>query len=217
MQNFVYIIGDEKTKETAVVDAGWDVDKIFDIANKEKLKITKIILTHYHYDHVQKANELGDKTKAEIYFHKDDEQFLKSTISQKLKISGNLENSKNFQSKNKKIKLKNNDVIKVGSIKIKIIHTPGHTPGSICLLIENKLLTGDTLFVNSIGRTDLAGGDSAKLFESLQKLKKLKDDIEVYPGHDYGEIPYSTIANEKKNNPYFKCETKEQFLNYLKM
>ena len=113
------------------------------------------------------------------------------------------------------IKLKNNDEIKVGNIKIKVMHTPGHTPGAICLLVENKLITGDTLFVNAIGRTDLAGGDAMKLFESLQKLKKLGDDVEVYPGHDYGEIPFSTIGGEKKTNPYFMCETKEQFLNLL--
>ncbi len=83
------------------------------------------------------------------------------------------------------------------------------------MLVENKLLTGDTLFVNAIGRTDLAGGDSIKLFESLQKLKKLNDNVKIYPGHDYGEVPFSTIGNEKRNNPYFKCDTKEQFLNFL--
>ena len=122
---------------------------------------------------------------------------------------------KKFVIQNNKFFVKDNDKIKIGKIKIKIIHAPGHTPGSICLLFENKLLTGDTLFVNAIGRTDLPGGDAIKLFESLQKLKKLKDDVEVYPGHDYGDIPFSTIGNEKKNNPYFMCNTKEQFLNLL--
>ena len=202
MQNFSYIIGDEKSKEAAVVDAGWEVDKLIGIAEKERLKITKIILTHSHYDHVQKADEFASKTNADVYFHEDDSNEIKKTI------------------KNPNIKLhklKNNDEINVGKIKIIIIHTPGHTPGAICLLVENKLLTGDTLFVNAIGRTDLAGGDSLKLFESLQKLKKLEDDIEVYPGHDYGEIPFSTIGGEKKTNPYFICNTKEQFLNLLGM
>ena len=200
MQNFSYIIGDEKTKEAAVVDAGWEIDKLIDISNKEKLKIKKIILTHSHYDHVQKVNELAEKTKAAVYFHELEFNEIKKTIKNPaIKI----------------IKLKNNDEIKIGKIKIKVIHTPGHTPGAICLLFENKLVTGDTLFVNAIGRTDLTGGDSIKLFESLQKLKKLNDNIEVYPGHDYGEIPFSTIGNEKKNNPYFKCESKEQFLNLM--
>ena len=200
MQNFIYIIGDEKSKDAAIVDAGWEIDKLIGVANKEKLKIKKIILTHSHYDHVQKADELASKTNADVYFHELEFDQLKKII------------------KNPNIKLhklKNNDEIKVGSIKIKVIHTPGHTPGAICLLFENKLITGDTLFVNAVGRTDLAGGDSIKLFESLQKLKKLDDDIEVYPGHDYGEIPFSTIGNENKNNPYFKCESKEQFLNLM--
>ena len=200
MQNFSYIIGDENSKEAIIVDAGWDVDKLIDISNKEKLKITKIILTHSHYDHVQKIDELASKTNAEVYFHENDYNEIKKIIK---------------NSNIKIIKLKNNDEIKIGKIKIKIIHTPGHTPGAICLLFENKLITGDTLFVNAIGRTDLAGGDSLKLFESLQKLKKLDDKVEVYPGHDYGDIPFSTIGGEKKTNPYFMCSTKEQFLNLI--
>lgn len=200
MQNFVYLIGDENTKEAAVVDAGWDADAIIGIANKEKLKITKIILTHYHYDHAQKADELADKTNAGIYFHEDEGQFLKTTI-------------KNASIKSNK--LKGNDEINIGKIKIKIIHTPGHTAGSICLLFENRLITGDTLFVGAVGRTDLPGGDAVKLFESLQKLKKLDDKVEIYPGHDYGETPFSTIGDEKKNNPYFRCRTKDEFLSLL--
>ena len=200
MQNFNYIVGDENSKEAAAVDAGWDIDKIIDISKKENLQIKKIILTHSHYDHTQKVSELAEKTNAAVYFHEDDYNEIKKAIrNPAIKI----------------IKLKNNDEINIGNIKIKVIHTPGHTPGAICLLVENKLLTGDTLFVNAIGRTDLAGGDSLRLFESLQKLKKLNDNVEVYPGHDYGEISFSTIGNEKKNNPYFKCDTKEQFLNFL--
>ncbi|MBI2558597.1 MBL fold metallo-hydrolase [Candidatus Woesearchaeota archaeon] len=200
MQNFSYIIGDENSREAAVVDAGWEIEKLIDIANKEKLKINKVLLTHSHYDHVQKVNELSEKTSAVVYFHElDSESINKSIKNSGIKI----------------IKLKNNDEIKIGSLKIKVIHTPGHTPGAICLLVENKLLTGDTLFVNAIGRTDLAGGDAIKLFESLQKLKKLGDNVEVYPGHNYGEIQFSTIGREKKTNPYFKCSTKEQFLNLM--
>ncbi len=200
MQNFVYIIGDKITKEAAIVDAGWEVDKIINEAIKENLTIKKIILTHSHHDHVQKADELASKTDAEVYSHELDFDEIEPIIKNpNIKIH----------------KLKNNDEINVGKIKIKIIHTPGHTPGAICLLAENKLLTGDTLFVNAIGRTDLPGGDSIKLFESLQNLKKLDGEIEVYPGHDYGDIPFSTIGGEKKTNPYFMCSTKEQFLNLL--
>ncbi|MDP3765364.1 MAG: MBL fold metallo-hydrolase [Nanoarchaeota archaeon] len=200
MQNFSYIIGDENSKEAAVVDAGWEIDKLIEIAKKEKLKINKIILTHSHYDHAQKVDELASKTNSEIYFHEEDYNEIKRMLKNpNIKI----------------VKLKNNDEIKIGNIKIKVIHTPGHSPGAICLLFEKKLVTGDTLFVNAIGRTDLPGGDTIKLFESLQKLRKLNDDTEVYPGHDYGEIPFSTIGGEKKTNPYFMCNTKEQFLNLV--
>jgi|SRR3989338_13977 len=198
MQNFVYIVGDESIKEAAVVDCGWEIDKIIEIAEKDTLKITKIILTHYHYDHAQKVNELADRTKAEIYFHEDESQFLKTAINNE-----------------KSSKLKNNDIINVEKTKIKVIHTPGHTPGSICLLAEDKLITGDTLFVSAIGRTDLPGGDAIKLFESLQKLKKLDDNIKIYPGHDYGETKFSTIGNEKKTNPYFMCKTKVEFMRLI--
>jgi len=197
MQNFIYIIGDKKTNEAAVIDAGWDADEIIEIANNEKLKINKIILTHSHYDHIQRVDELTAKTQADIYFHEFEEDVIKKHI-------------KNDSARI--IKLKDNGEIKAGNIKIKVIHTPGHTPGAICLLFENKLITGDTLFVGAIGRTDLPGGDAIKLFESLQKLKKLDDKTEIYPGHDYGETKFSTIGNEKKQNPYFMCRTKEEFL-----
>ncbi|MAG91291.1 Zn-dependent hydrolase [Candidatus Woesearchaeota archaeon] len=199
MQNFIYLIGDEASKEAAIVDAGWDIDKLIETANNEKLQIKKIILTHSHYDHVQKVSELADKTKAEIYFHELEIDEIKRSIKNEIKF----------------IKLKDNEEIKVGNIKIKIIHTPGHTIGAICLLFENKLITGDTLFVSAIGRTDLPGGNPIQLFESLQKLKKLDDNIEIYPGHDYGSTPSSTIGDEKKNNPYFKCNTKEEFMNLM--
>src|SRR3989338_3452143 len=112
MQNFSYIIGDEATKEAAVVDAGWEADKLMEIANKEKLKISKIILTHSHYDHVQKADELASKTNAEVYFYELEFSEIKKHIK-----NPNI----------KLIKVKNNDEIKVGNIKIKVIHTPEHT------------------------------------------------------------------------------------------
>lgn len=200
MQNFSYIIGDETAKEAAVVDAGWEINKLIEICNKANFKINKIILTHSHYDHIRKVDELASETGAEVYFHELEYGAIKKSIKNpNIKIH----------------KLKNSGEVNVGNTKIRAIHTPGHTPGAICLLVGNKLLTGDTLFVNSIGRTDLAGGDSLKLFESIQKLKKLNDNIEVYPGHDYGDAPSSTIGDEKRNNPYFRCGTKEEFLNLL--
>ncbi len=200
MQNFSYIIGDEKTREAAIVDCGWNADDLIKAAEYENLQIKKIILTHSHFDHIKKLDELASKTNSGVYFHENDEDTIKKEI------------------RNEKIKihmLKDNDEIGVGKIKIKIIHTPGHTQGSICLLFENKLITGDTLFVNAIGRTDLPGGNASQLFESLQKLKRLDDSIEIYPGHDYGPTKSDTLGNQKKTNPYLMYNSKAQFLNLI--
>jgi len=106
----------------------------------------------------------------------------------------------------------------VGSISVKIIYTPGHTPDSICLLVDNqKLLTGDTLFVGECGRTDMVGGNSRSLYESLfNKLLKLSDDVEVYPGHDYGPNPYSTIGEERRSNYVLQRRSPEEFIEFMK-
>lgn len=201
MQNFSYIIGDKSSKEAMAVDAGWETGKIIETAQNESLKIKKIILTHSHFDHIQKINELAAQTKADVYFHELEKDEIKMHIK---------------DSEIKTITFKDNDEIKIGKIKLKVIHTPGHTPGAVCLLFENKLITGDTLFVGAIGRVDLPGGDAIKLFESLEKLKKLDDKTEIYPGHDYGETKFSTIGDEKKTNPYFMCKTKQEFLDLFR-
>ena len=195
MENFSYILADE-SKEALAIDPGWDIDKILTLANKGNLRIKKVILAHSHFDHVQKCNELAIRTGAEVYFHEFEAQEIKKLLETGINT--------HF--------LKDGDEIALGKIKIKVIHTPGHTQGSICLLIENKLLTGDTLFVSAIGRTDLSGGNAAMLFDSLEKLKKLDDSTEVYPGHDYGDTPSSTIGIEKRSNPYMMAATKEKFL-----
>ena len=196
MQNFVYLIADGKMKKAAVVDAGWDAGRILAVCRESRLRLTKIILTHSHFDHVQAAAELASGTGAEILYHELDAEEIRKVIGGKIR----------------QVKLKDGDEIKIGGIKVKVIHTPGHTQGSICLLVDDKLIAGDTLFVGAIGRTDLPGGDTFRLFDSLEKLKKLQDNVEIYPGHNYGQIPSSTIGNEKKYNPYFMCRTKQQFL-----
>jgi len=188
MENFSYVIGDSESKECAVVDPGWDIDKILDFCSKNNLKIKKIILTHTHYDHINDVDYLFRKTHAEVFVHSLESESI-------IKINNNI-----------KIKeIDDGDKIKIGNIEVNIIHTPGHTPGSVCLLFDGKLITGDTLFVGSVGRIDLPGGNAEQIFESLQKLKKLDDNIEVYPGHDYGSKPFSTIGEEKKNNVYMKA------------
>lgn len=186
MQNFSYLIGDEKTKEAAVVDPGWEIDKILQVAKKHELNIKMILLTHADYDHINGVKDIVNAADATVYVHKEERDEIKKLGINKIKI------------------LNDNDEINIGKIKVKVIHTPGHTPGSVCFLAENKLITGDTLFVENIGRVDKPNGDAKKMADSLNKLKKLDESIEVYPGHDYGSKPYSTIGYEKKNNYHMR-------------
>jgi len=182
MQNFSYLIGD--SKEAAVVDPGWEIEKILSEAKKHDLDVKFILVTHSHYDHIDKVKEIVDATDAIVYVHKEDMDDIKNKGVDKIKT------------------IDENDAINIGKIKIKVLHTPGHSPGSVCYLVDNKLITGDTLFVGNIGRTDLPGGDPKIMSETLRRLKKLDENIEVYPGHDYGSTKSSTIGHEKKQNPH---------------
>ena len=183
MENFVYLAGD--SKECALIDAGWEGDKIIKSALELGTKLKKIIITHTHYDHINDLNIIFEKTNAVVYVHHYGIEAIKK-LNNKIKTMG----------------VKDGDIIEIGSLKAKIIHTPGHIPDAICILIENKLFTGDTLFVGSIGRTDFPESSPTEMKKSLEKLKKLGDDVEVWPGHDYGEAKNSTIGNEKRNNPF---------------
>ena len=192
MQNFSYIIGDEETKEGAIVDAGWEPEKLIEAAKSKNLKVKYILLTHTHYDHVNSLGKLFELTNAKIIVHEEDAKDVENLGLPYEKV-------------------KDGDEISIGKLKAKVIHTPGHTPGSVCYLVENKLITGDTLFVEAVGRVDLPGSNISQMYESLQKLKELADDIEVFPGHDYGSKKISTIAYEKENNPYMKASKEEFF------
>ncbi len=191
MENFSYIIGDEETHQGAVVDPGFETEKILEIAVQNRLKIKYLIDTHEHMDHTSGNRDLALKTGAKIVAH----EYAQIT---------------------KDISVKDGEELKLGETSIKVIHTPGHTPGSICLLIDRKLLTGDTLFVGECGRVDLPGGSAEDLYSSLfNKILNLDDDIEVYPGHNYGAEPSSTIGSERKHNYVLKPRTKEEFVRFM--
>jgi len=194
MGNFSYLFGCENTKEAALVDPAFDIEKILKIADNDGYKIKYIFTTHGHFDHSGGHMVVSERTGAKIIAHKNEVRSLrKNGISVDIEVN-------------------DKDEIEVGKVPVKIIHTPGHTPGGICLLINNeKLITGDTLFVGDCGRTDFPGGSSEELFNSInQKLKTLRDDIEVYPGHNYGGAR-STIAQEKRTNPAMNCKTLKEF------
>jgi len=181
MDVFSYLIGCEKTREAMVIDPGGDVERIAGAAISEGLNIKFIFNTHHHWDHTYGNEALKKMTGARIVMHalEDDMQ------SGALKADIRIKDEKTFQ---------------VGEIIFQIFHTPGHTPGGLCLYAEGQLFTGDTLFVGDSGRTDLAGGHRPTLGASIRKLMHLPDDTVVWPGHNYGPTPSSTIAWEKRNN-----------------
>ena len=191
MANFTYVIADEKSKLAAVIDPSWDLEKVLNALKTNELKVKYIINTHTHFDHVLGNEQLAALTDAEIIMHKNSQL-------------------------DKDIAVDDGDTIDLGNISMKVMYTPGHSKDSICLLAENKLFTGDTLFVGSCGRVDLPGGSASELYDSLfGKLVKLDDRIEVYPGHDYGSKPFSTLGDEKKTNHVLKPRTKEEFLQFM--
>ena len=190
--NFSYIIADDTTREAAVVDPSYNSGEITRVMKTENLKLKYIINTHGHSDHTAGNQELRSIFGAKIVAHK-------------------------LSRINADVKVQDGDVIRIGSINIKVIHTPGHTPDGICLLVDNqKLLTGDTLFVGECGRTDLTGGNSKDMYNSLfHKILKLNDDVEVYPGHDYGPKPYSTIGEENQSNYTLQPRNLTEFIEFM--
>ncbi|MGA9387984.1 MAG: MBL fold metallo-hydrolase [Candidatus Bathyarchaeia archaeon] len=190
--NFSYIVADEDTKEAAVVDPSFNADAIAAIAKDQNLKVKYIINTHHHTDHTAGNEEVRSAFRAEVVAHQ-------------------------LSHVRKDVSVVDGDTIKLGKVVIKVIHTPGHTSDGICLLVDNKLLTGDTLFVGECGRTDLPGGDPESMYNSLfQKLMKLDDTVEVYPGHDYGLKDHSTMGGERRTNYILKTRTLEEFVEFMR-
>ncbi|MCP3874392.1 MAG: MBL fold metallo-hydrolase [Desulfobacteraceae bacterium] len=190
-----YIAACPQTLEGIIIDPGGEDERIIHIINKNNIHPKYIINTHGHRDHVHSNVSLSDIYNIPVCMHVDDKDFfLKKTEHQDIKIK------KNYAID---IDLHHCDELQLGNFKIKIIHTPGHTPGSICLYISNCLFSGDTLFVGGAGRTDLPGGDLDGLIQSIKnQIIPLPPDTIVYPGHDYGDTPVSTIGREIKKNIY---------------
>jgi hydroxyacylglutathione hydrolase len=191
--NFSYIIADEANREAVVVDSSYNVDEIARTLKAQGFNLKFIINTHGHPDHTDGNEELRSTFGAKIIAHKS------SKAEHDMEVD-------------------DGDTINVGAIRIKVIHTPGHTPDSICLLVDDKiLLTGDTLFVGESGRTDLPGGDPRSLFDSFfNKLLKLDDAVVVYPGHDYGPKPHSTIGEERRDNYVLQPRSLSDFIIFMR-
>jgi hydroxyacylglutathione hydrolase len=188
--NFSYVIADEVTKEAVVVDPSYNEDVLALFIRDQKLKLDYIIDTHGHGDHT--AGNDGLKSA----FHAKVVAYESSRVRKDLSVV-------------------EGDVLELGKIAIKVLYTPGHTSDSMCLLVDGKVLTGDTLFVGECGRTDLQGGSPEDMYRSLARLKGLDDGVEVYPGHDYGLRPYSTIGEEKRTNYTLEDRSLKDFLEFM--
>jgi len=191
-----YIIADEKSKIAAIIDPGGDANEIINTVTKAKLIVKYIILTHGHGDHIAALKEVKEATDAKIAIHELDAHMLYSPESNLSTLLGN-----GFTQPSADIKLIGNEEFNLGDLTLKIIHTPGHTPGGISIQVDNVVFTGDTLFEGSIGRTDFPGGSFDKLINSIKdNLLILEDDTKIFPGH--GEP--STIGYEKNMNPFLR-------------
>jgi glyoxylase-like metal-dependent hydrolase (beta-lactamase superfamily II) len=191
------IIGCPETGEAAVIDPGGDVDKIIEFAKSKNLTIKYLLHTHAHFDHIMGSRALKEKTGAKIYLNKGDEM-LYENLQQQCKLFG-------FKATDPLPVdhfLEQDEDVQIGKVKASVIHTPGHTPGSLCFCTQEKesiLFSGDTLFQRSIGRTDLWGGSFDEIIKSIsQKLMVLDDSTRVIPGHG----PDTDIWSEKKGNPF---------------
>jgi glyoxylase-like metal-dependent hydrolase (beta-lactamase superfamily II) len=208
MVNFVYLIGDRETGEALVVDPAYDVAGILDVAAADDMRVTGALVTHYHPDHVgghmmghdiAGVDDLLGLNPVPIHVQDDEAPWVQ-------RVTG--------ASDSDLTRHHGGDVVEVGDVRIELIHTPGHTPGSQCFFVDGRyLVSGDTLFLEGCGRTDLPGGDAALLYESLtQRLAKVPDDAVLFPGHLYSAEPSATMGATREWNFVFKPRTAEQWL-----
>ena len=200
MAIFCYLIGDEKTRTCALIDPAFETDRILAVSKSAGLRVTHIINTHCHADHIAGNAAVKSATRANICIHQDDAGRLGAmTNSAMARVFGGRGSPK------ADVLLKDGDTIAIGNTALEVIHTPGHTPGGICLYHDGHLFTGDTLFVGAVGRTDLPGGSLKQLLTSIrEKILTLPAATVIWPGHDYGRRPSSTVEYERMTNPYIR-------------
>ena len=200
METFCYLAGDDTTKTCALIDPAFDTEDILARVKSLGFKVTHVINTHGHSDHSAGNSAIVEQTGAGLLIHRQDApmlgKLLNRTFSRVLGGKGSLKPS---------VLLEDGDEIRIGNEMLAVLHTPGHTRGGICLYTKGHVFTGDTLFVGAMGRTDLPGGSYQQLIQSIhEKIYTLPDDTIVWPGHDYGETPSSTVLMERQTNPFTK-------------
>lgn len=194
MDNYSYIIGDMSSGLCALIDPAWEAPLLEKTASELGFKVDSLILTHGHPDHMNAAAELLSRHDVPLWVEEGDAFMLPAGIRKNI--------------------VKGDWAIPFGKSQIAVLHTPGHSPGSCCLLVDNSLLTGDTLFIGGCGRVDLPGSDTEQMWKSLVRLASLSNDLRVLPGHAYAKRRESTIASEKRHNPCIKLalKSREEFL-----
>jgi glyoxylase-like metal-dependent hydrolase (beta-lactamase superfamily II) len=207
MVNFVYLIGDRETGEAVAVDPAYDIRGLLDILAADDMKLTGALATHYHPDHVggsmggftiSGVRELLTLHPVPIHVQADEAPWVKRVTD---------------ASDSDLVLHESGDTVTVGAIPIELIHTPGHTPGSQCFYVDDRLVSGDTLFLQGCGRTDLPGGDAAQLYESITtKLAKVPDHAVLYPGHLYSPEPSATMGETRQDNYVYRPSSLEQWL-----
>ena len=206
MVNFAYLIGDREAGEAVIVDPAYAVRELVELAGADGLRVTGALATHHHPDHVggsmmgfslEGVAELLGMGCGPVHVHRDEEPWVR-------RVTG--------ASASDLVTHDGGDVIEVGAVRIEVLHTPGHTPGSQCFLVDGCLVSGDTLFLEGCGRTDFPGADAGQMYESLQRLASLPDDVIVYPGHRYSLASSATVEAIREMNYVYKPATKEQWL-----
>ena len=196
MENFVYLVGSKAKREVFVVDPAWQVDTVLRVAKEEDLTIIGALVSHYHFDHTNGIEELLEAVNVPVYVNKRDIPYMDISASLLKPVDAGTK-------------------VKAGDVEIEMVHTPGHTPGSQCFHVRGHLVSGDTLFINACGRTDLPGGDAKEMYHSLtHTLLKMDDATVLCPGHNYSDRPLATMGEQKRTNPYLMCDSLENFLKF---
>lgn len=206
MANFVYLVGDRQTRECFVVDPAWDVGGILEIVDRDDMKLVGALVTHYHPDHiggdlfgisVEGLPSLMKTRPVPVHANRQEAQGIRVVTG----LSAPDITSHEAGEK-----------ISVGEIPITLVHTPGHTPGSQCFLVEDRLISGDTLFVGGCGRVDLPGSDPDEMYRTLtQRLAQLPDETVLFPGHHYGRTPVSSLGDERRTNQFLRIRSLEDW------
>ena len=196
MENFVYLIEDAVSKTAAIVDPAWEVEQVIGLAEKQGIKITDILLTHSHHDHINGVDKVLDKFDAELHLLNAEAEFWGHKLAKPALHYGG-------------------DHIQLGDTEIDVLHTPGHTPGSTCYLVGDQLLTGDTMFVFGCGRCDITGGDPEVMFNTLKHMKEtLPDSTVIHPGHNYAVTPTATMTEQINGNPFMHFDKQDDFVEF---